>query len=98
MTDDVIFRWNADKAELLKADATRNGISFPDVVLAIRGGGLIDVVAHPARPQQFIAVVNLNDYAYAVPFVIEDDGQTWFLKTLFPSRKFTALYLKKRPQ
>ena len=36
-------------------------------------------------------VLRINDYAYAVPYV-ETDGEI-FLKTVFPSRKHTALYL-----
>lgn len=30
--------------------------------------------------------VRLNDYPYAVPFVIDDEGN-WFLKTAYPDRK-----------
>ncbi|AAO91568.1 hypothetical protein [Coxiella burnetii] len=37
-------------------------------------------------------VVELNGYAYLVPFV--EEGGKLFLKTAFPSRKATKLYLK----
>ena len=36
-------------------------------------------------------VPRINDYAYVVPY-IETDEEI-FLKTVFPSRKHTALYL-----
>ncbi len=36
-------------------------------------------------------VLNIDNYAYCVPFV-ETDTEI-FLKTVFPSRKYTALYL-----
>jgi hypothetical protein len=39
-------------------------------------------------------VVQIDDYAYLVPFV-EDEKQV-FLKTIIPSRKATAKYLKGR--
>jgi len=38
-------------------------------------------------------LVAINDYVYAVPYV--EDSEKIFLKTVFPSRKYTKLYLKK---
>lgn len=38
-------------------------------------------------------VVNLDEYVYLVPFVEESDN-TFFLKTIFPSRKMTREYLE----
>ena len=37
-------------------------------------------------------ILNINDYAFVVPSVVSKDGI--FLKTVFPSRKHTALYLR----
>jgi hypothetical protein len=34
-------------------------------------------------------VVDLEGYAYCVPYVIDDD--TWHLKTIYPSRRFKHL-------
>lgn len=42
---------------------------------------------------QWIYVVNVNDYAYVVPFV-RIDKSTIFLKTIFPHRKLTKQYLQ----
>jgi hypothetical protein len=38
-------------------------------------------------------VVEIENYAYIVPFVDHGDERT--LKTIFPSRKYTKLYLDK---
>ena len=34
-------------------------------------------------------VVEIDGYAYCVPYVV--DGDTWFLKTGYPNRKFKYL-------
>jgi len=49
---------------------------------------------HPNKdkyPNQKIIIVNVDGYAYLVPFVI--DGNEYFLKTIIPSRKATKKYL-----
>ncbi len=38
-----------------------------------------------------IFIVNVDDYAYIVPFI--EDEKTIFLKTIIPSRKMTRKYL-----
>lgn len=86
------FRWNPDKnTELL----VERGVSFEQVVVAIEGGGQLDVLAHPnARkyPHQPLLVVAWDGYAYLVPYV--EEAQYHFLKTIIPSRKATRDYLK----
>lgn len=42
-------------------------------------------------PNQQIIVVEINEYAYLVPFVESSKGK--FLKTIIPSRKATRDYL-----
>ncbi|TAJ91627.1 MAG: BrnT family toxin [Gammaproteobacteria bacterium] len=86
------FRWNPDKNESLKA--TR-GMSFENVVVAVESGGLLDIVDHPNQaryPRQQVLVVAIDNYAYLVPFVEEDDY--YFLKTVIPSRKATREQIK----
>lgn len=86
------FRWNHEKNERLKAE--RN-ISFEEIVLAIEADGLVDIVAHfnlGKYPRQRMFVVIVEQYAYLVPFVEEDDH--YFLKTVIPNRKATRHYLK----
>jgi hypothetical protein len=49
---------------------------------------------NPKHAHQQIFVVWMGDYAYAVPFV--EDEEKYFLKTLIPSRKLTRDYLKRK--
>ena len=86
------FSWNEEKNELLKDERQ---ISFEDVVFYIEQGFLLDVLEHPNQKKykgQKIFVIQIDDYAYLVPF-IEDDDEV-FLKTIIPSRKATKKYLK----
>jgi uncharacterized DUF497 family protein len=86
------FSWNEEKNELLKDERQ---ISFEDVVFYIEQGFLLDVLEHPNQKKykgQKIFVVQIDDYAYLVPFV--EDDEAVFLKTIIPSRKATKKYLK----
>jgi hypothetical protein len=87
------FRWGPEKNEQLKQE---RAISFEQMVIAMEGGGLLDVLQHPNAakyPKQKILVVNCDGYAYLLPFVEEQDH--YFLKTAIPSRKATRDYLNK---
>lgn len=87
------FRWSAEKNEVLR---TERGVSFENIVVAIESGGLLDILAHPNQakhPKQRVLVVACDNYAYLVPFVEEED--TFFLKTVIPSRKATRDYLNQ---
>ncbi|MEW6401377.1 MAG: toxin [Chloroflexota bacterium] len=86
------FAWNEEKNELLKEERQ---ISFEDVVFYISQGFLLDVLEHPNHEKyqgQKIFVVEIDEYAYLVPFV--EDEREIFLKTIIPSRKATKKYLK----
>ena len=85
------FSWSPEKNRLLQE--TR-GISFEEVVFHIERGDVLDILKHPNQEKysgQRIMVVNVEGYAYLVPFV-EDDREV-FLKTIIPSRKATRDYL-----
>lgn len=87
------FRWSPEKNDLLK---TERGISFEEIVVAVEGGTLLEVVPHPnpkKYPRQKVMVVEVIGYAYLVPFVEEDDH--FFLKTIIPSRKATRDFIAK---
>ena len=87
----MVFRWDTQKNALLMRE---RGLCFEQVVLAVEGGDLLQVIAHPqsARyPNQKIMVVAMDGYAFLVPFVQEEDG--YFLKTIIPSRKATREFL-----
>ncbi|SOB74641.1 hypothetical protein SAMN04488490_0144 [Marinobacter sp. LV10R510-11A] len=83
--------WNLEKNRLLQAE--RN-VAFEDVVYHIMAGGILDTFEHPNQeryPGQQIHVVEIEGYAYLVPFLESEDEV--FLKTVIPSRKATKTYL-----
>jgi len=85
------FRWNSEKNDSLLLN---RGVSFEEVEAAIERGDLLDILSHPNRakyPNQRIFVVRLLEYIYLVPFV--EDRNSYFLKTIIPSRKATKDYL-----
>ena len=77
------LRWNLLKSERLKK--TR-GVSFEDIINA----KLINVLKNPTRENQHIMLFEYKNYIWVVPFIEEKD--CYFLKTIFPSRKYTKLY------
>jgi hypothetical protein len=85
------FYWDQEKNLSLKKE---RHISFERVVVAIEEGHLIDTIEHPNSEKygnQLIMVVDIEDYAICVPCVPDGQGN-YFLKTLFPSRRYTRLY------
>lgn len=85
------FDWDDEKNRLL--EKTR-GVNFEEVVFHIQNGDILDIVPHPnpsRYPQQRVIVLNVEGYAYLVPFVEREEK--WFLKTIIPSRKATKEYL-----
>lgn len=84
------FDFNKNKNEKLFRE---RGVSFYNVIEAIAENGVLLNFEHPNKekyPDQKMLIVDINDYAYCIPYVIEEDG-TWFLKTIYPSRKFKYL-------
>lgn len=87
-------RWDPEKERILQIDRARNCVGFADCVVAMEEGRILDDIPNPVRPGQRLMVLRIEDYAYVVPYVEEPDGGL-FLKTVFPSRKHTALYLER---
>lgn len=88
-----IFNWNHNKNEILKQE---RGISFEEIVFCIENGFLLDIIEHPNQKKyrgQKIYAVHFNEYVYLVPFV-ESENEI-FLKTAYPSRKYTKNCLKR---
>lgn len=85
--------WDIEKAKALNEDRLRGNVGFEECVVAIEEGRVLADIANPSPqyPHQRMLVLRINDYAYVVPYV-ETDGEI-FLKTVFTSRKHTALYL-----
>ena len=87
----MVFDWDNDKNEELKKE---RGISFEQIVFLILNDRILDILEHPDKTKyrdQKLYVINVEDYAYIVPF--EDRKGVRFLKTIFPSRKYTRKYL-----
>ena len=85
------INWNTKKSLILKE---HRGICFEDIVFYIEKGNDLDDYLHPNQkkyPAQRIMVIGIDNYAYIVPYV-EDDDEI-FLKTIIPSRKATEIYL-----
>ncbi len=88
------INWNAEKNRYLIEE---RHISFEEIIFSLQSGGLLDDAVHPntdKHPNQRIFIVAVNEYAYLVPYVENDDDI--FLKTAFPSRKATKEYLGEK--
>ncbi|MBU4271975.1 MAG: toxin [Planctomycetes bacterium] len=87
-----IVRWSCEKNEWL---IRNRGVCFERALLILERDEALDVVEHPNRrkyPGQKMVIVEIDDYAYLVPYV-ENDEEI-FLKTMIPSRKATDMYLR----
>ena len=80
-------RWDPLKSQRLKK--TR-GISFEEIIHR----KLVDIQDHLARENQRVFLFEVDRYLWVVPFVEREDHI--FLKTLYPSRKYTKIYRKGR--
>lgn len=89
------INFNEEKNELLKAN---RGVCFDDVVEEIRSGRLLDDIKHPSpkRPNQRIYIIKINNYCFAIPYVVNHEKQEIFLKTIYPNRSLTKFYLGRR--
>jgi uncharacterized DUF497 family protein len=85
------INWSSDKNRKLIEE---RGISFENIIFYLQSGCLLDDIEHPNRskhPHQKIFIVEIDGYAYLVPYV--EDSEEIFLKTVIPSRKATKHYL-----
>jgi len=80
-------RWNTLKNERLKKV---RGVSFEEILDA----KLVAILKHPAKEHQKIMLFEHQGYIWVVPLVEDQHG--YFLKTLFPSRKYTKVYKEGR--
>ncbi len=88
------IEYNEEKNLKLK---TQRGVSFEDIKHAVAEGGLVAIVTNPDQkryPGQKLLIVSINKYAYVAPFV--EDKKKLFLKTIYPSRKYTKLYVTRK--
>ena len=85
------FEWDPEKNQQLIED---RDVSFEDIIFFIQNDGLLADIMHPNSqkyPDQRIFIVNVDGYAYLVPYVESD--VSIFLKTVIPSRKATKQFL-----
>jgi len=84
------FDWDKNKNERLIRE---RGISFEECVEIINDGtDILDIVQnHPPYTHQRVFILRINDYAYEVPYV--GDEEKFFLKTIYKSHEATKKYL-----
>lgn len=75
--------WDEDKNNRLKLDRK---ISFEEISEKILNEEYINILENPSRKDQSIFIIELNQYIYAVPFIIDQEDNI-ILKTAYPSRK-----------
>lgn len=81
------LNWNPDKNKQLQKE---RGISFEEIALLIEAEHILGIEVNPGHPNQKIYILEIDHYAIVVPYV-ETETEI-FLKTAFPSRKFTKKY------
>jgi len=79
------FKWNLLKSKRLKK--TR-GMSFEEIVKA----RLVKIKENSARPGQRLMLYEVKGYIWVVPCLLMENKL--FLKTLYPSRKYTKMFRK----
>ncbi len=81
------LNWSQEKNELLK---TERDVSFEEIALLVEAGNILGIEENPRHPNQKIHILEIENYAYIVPFVESENDI--FLKTAFPSRKYTKRF------
>ena len=84
-----MIRWSEEKDQQLRRD---RGVSLETVAAMISRGEYKDLLEHPTRHNQWIFILDIARYTWVVRFVVEEDGESIFLKTAFPSRRFHKRY------
>jgi len=86
---DFSITWNSDKNEKLQNE--RN-ISFEEIAAIIKSEKVIDIVDNTSSnfDNQKCFIIEFENYKWVVPFV--ENRNDIFLKTAFPSRKYTKKY------
>jgi len=88
------FRWDSEKNELLKKN---RGVCFEQIVILMEREEILETVENPKQDKysgQKIAIVQIDDYAYLVPYVQENDEI--FLKTIIPNRKAANNHVRSK--
>jgi len=90
------FLWEEKKNELLKKNRK---VSFEQIVVSIENSQIVDVIEHPNQEKykgQIFILIDINNYIYVVPASFSDSNEECHLKTIYPSRKYTDEYLRRK--
>lgn len=82
-----VITWNEEKNKRLKIERR---IGFETILSLIEDGDIIDIRDNPKYPNQKYFFFVIDEYVYCVPFV--ETETKIFLKTIFPSRKYTKQF------
>ena len=80
--------WDQNKNEWL---IINRGISFEEISDKILNDDYLDVIINPTRDNQQYFIMNIDNYTWVVPFLIDHRNQI-VLKTAFQSRKMHKKY------
>jgi hypothetical protein len=89
------YRIEFSEAKNLLLKETR-GTGFEDVIAAIERKRILGDLKYKNKKyiHQRLLVIKRDEYAYAVPYVIDPKRKVIFLKTVYPSRVLTGRYMK----
>ena len=89
----MTFNWDDAKNDQLR---NLRNISFEEIAICISDGRVVTILEHPKKEiyqNQFLYLIEYKHYIYVVPHVYNEKKQEIFLKTIYPSRKYTKRYL-----
>ena len=80
--------WDTEKNNWLTLNRS---ISFEEIADKILDNDYIQILENPTRDNQQYFIMNIKDYTWVVPFIIDEEERI-ILKTAFKSRKFHKKY------
>jgi hypothetical protein len=86
------INYSEEKNQILK---TIRGLNFDDVLESLKKDNLVKDLKHFNTKKyfhQFLLLVQMRNYIYVIPYVINKNKKEIYLKTLYPSRKYTKEY------
>lgn len=81
------IKWDEEKNKILKKE---RDVSFEEIL----DSKFLGAEKNRTRPNQIVLLYEYKKYVWVVPCVVED--KYIFLKTMFPSRKYTKMLKSKK--